>query len=114
MLRRRAMSLLLGAFAPRLNAAPRDLGRFVGSASGVALLVEVASRRLIGITNAKAAATLVVPPGSTLKPFVLSALLRSGRLDAQASFLCPGRLTIETRVLDCSHPPLTTPIHVDS
>jgi cell division protein FtsI/penicillin-binding protein 2 len=108
------MSLLLGTLAPRLNAAPRDLGRFVSSASCVALLVEVASRRLIGVANAKAAATLVVPPGSTLKPFVLSALVRSGRLDAQASFLCPGRLTIEGRVLDCSHPPLTTPIHVDS
>jgi peptidoglycan glycosyltransferase len=54
------------------------------------------------------------PPGSTLKPFVLAALMKTGKLSPNASFACPGRLRIGRRTLDCSHPPLATAVRVDT
>jgi len=114
MRRRTAISLVLGAFAPSTKAATRGLERFVGSPAGTAIVIDVKSRRLLGIANAPVAARFVAPPGSTWKPFVLSALIERGRLGNDNSFLCPGRLRIANRTLDCSHPPLTGPIHIDS
>lgn len=77
------------------------------SASGAAVLVDVASRRFIGEHNPQFAAE---PPGSTLKPFVLASLLSRGKIGAEESFPCPGRLTIAGHSLDCSHPPVTAPM----
>ena len=44
-------------------------------------------------------------PGSTLKPFILLALMEAG-LDPAARLPCPQRLTIEGRRFDCTHPPI--------
>jgi len=56
----------------------------------------------------------LLPPGSTMKPFVLAALLRSGKIGAGDSFPCPTKLRIGRRVLDCSHPPIGSPMRVDT
>jgi cell division protein FtsI/penicillin-binding protein 2 len=48
-------------------------------------------------------------PGSTVKPFALLALLRSGRLPADERLPCPGRLRIGDRIFDCFHGPLPQP-----
>ena len=55
-----------------------------------------------------------MPPGSTLKPFVLAALLQRGKLRPDTSFFCPTRLTIGNRRLDCTHPPLVVPMRPDT
>src|ERR1035437_4859549 len=52
------------------------------------------------------------PPGSTLKPLVLNALLERGQLRAGDSFPCPHDLRLEGRSFDCSHPPLPAPLTV--
>jgi len=113
MLRRRAVSVLAGALAYARAGAPGSLDRFVG-AGGAALLLDVRARRPIAIGGAARAGKLLVPPGSTLKPFVLAALIRSGKLSADALFPCPTRLRIAGSTLDCSHPVLSTPVSVDS
>jgi len=56
--------------------------------------------------------TLLVPPGSTLKPFSLAALLEAGKLRADEKFVCPVELSIEGRSFGCTHPPMAMPITV--
>lgn len=90
------------------------LDRFLNSTQGAAVLVDIRSRRLIAVGGAEIAARSLTPPGSTLKPLVIAALLRSGKLNADASFPCPGRLRIGNRSFDCSHPSLGVPMRIDS
>src|ERR1019366_5803136 len=47
---------------------------------------------------------------STLKPLVFSTLLRAKKLDPAEAFPCTGRLLIDGRRFDCSHPPMNRPI----
>ena len=75
-----------------------------------AVVVEVAKRRLIRAQGVPAAQ--LAPPGSTLKPFVLAALLRARKIGAGDSFFCPGNLTIGGRSFACSHPPLPGAVSV--
>lgn len=109
MFRRHAISLLFGAAAAR---GAESLARFVDSEGGAAILVDVASRRVIAAHNPAVAAQSLAPPGSTLKPFALAALLRSGKLVASEGIVCPGRLTIANRSFNCSHPAVDSPMHV--
>jgi penicillin-binding protein 2 len=114
MQRRHAISVLLGALT-RIDAkASGSLDRFLGSARGAAVLVDIHSRGLIAVGGADIAGRSLMPPGSTLKPLVVAALLRSGKLRADASFPCPRRLRIGNRTLDCSHPVLAVPMRIDN
>jgi penicillin-binding protein 2 len=54
---------------------------------------------------------MTFPPGSTIKPFSLLALLENGNLNAREEYVCPGRLTIAGRSFNCSHPPLGLPMN---
>ncbi len=76
------------------------------------MLVEVSSRRLIAAGGSTVAGRSLRPPGSTLKPFVLAALIESGRLKPAEPFRCPGRLRIRGRSFDCVHPALADPLSV--
>jgi cell division protein FtsI/penicillin-binding protein 2 len=98
MLRREAFSLLLGACAlPAVEP------------SSSAILIDLRTGRTLTARNVTAS---LAPPGSTLKPFVLAGLLKRGRLRADESWPCPGRLTIAGRSFTCSHPPLASPVDV--
>jgi cell division protein FtsI/penicillin-binding protein 2 len=102
MRRREAIAGLLGAAVGR----SAELGRFLQSADGAAVLVDVPKRRLIAAHNAEMASRSLEPPGSTMKPLVLASLLSNGKLGAEESFPCSGRLSIGGHSLDCSHPKL--------
>jgi len=106
MLRREAIALLMGA----CRASAAMLSRFFDSRSGAALLLDVASRRLIGAHNPDLAAQSPAPPGSTLKPLVLDSLLSRGIMGPEESFPCSGQLTIAGRSFNCSHPRLPEPV----
>ena len=112
MLRRDAVSLLLAACAGAKASTATSLGRFFETAQGTALLVDVKTRRLIAVHGAPLAAGELVPPGSTIKPFVLSALLGSRKLRAEEEFSCPGRLAVGGHSFNCSHPPLGSALRV--
>ena len=114
MQRRHAISVLLGAFARADAKAPGSLDRFLGSTRGAAVLVDVRSHRLIAVGGPDIAARSPMPPGSTLKPLVVAALLRNSKLSAESSFPCPRRLRIGNRTLDCSHPVLAEPMRIDT
>lgn len=90
------------------------LDALIGSPYAAAVLVEVSNRRLIAIGGSTLARRSLRPPGSTLKPFVLAALIESNRLKPTEQFLCPGKLRIRSRSFDCVHPPLGSPLTVDT
>jgi cell division protein FtsI/penicillin-binding protein 2 len=91
MLRRDAIALLLAAAA-----APRR----------AVILLDVRTRRVLAAQNSD----LLAPPGSTLKPLVFSTLLRAKKLDPGEAFPCTGRLEIDGRRFDCTHPPMNRAI----
>src|ERR1017187_9838401 len=92
MSRRDALALLAAAAAP----APRR----------AVILLDVRTRRVLTAQNTE----LIAPPGSTLKPLVFSTLLRAKKLDPGETFPCTGRLAINGRRFDCSHPHMNTAI----
>jgi peptidoglycan glycosyltransferase len=107
MLRRHAIARLFAA-----GAWAKGFDRFFEGAHGASVLVDRRTHRLIAAHAPELAGASAAPPGSTLKPLVLNALLLRGRLGAGESFLCPGDLRIEGRSFPCSHPPLPTPLTV--
>jgi peptidoglycan glycosyltransferase len=91
-----------------------SLDTLLGSPLAAAVLVDIPSRRLIASGGSALARRLLQPPGSTLKPFVLAALIESGRLKPMELFHCPGRLRIRDRSFDCVHPVLAAPLSVNT
>jgi stage II sporulation protein D len=68
---------------------------------GVALVGEVSTGRILARHgDADRRAT----PGSIVKPFVLASILETAPVRPLGDYVCPGRLRIGARVLDCSHP----------
>ena len=68
------------------------------------VIVDVESGKILAAHGTEVAAHRVETPGSTVKPFVLMALLESGRLDAQKKLLCHRPLYIGSARMDCTHP----------
>jgi penicillin-binding protein 2 len=106
MVRREALSILLGASALR---AAR-----IEPFAGAALLVDVRTRRVLASHNEAQANRAPAPPGSTIKPFALAALLKRGKLGARESFGCPGELSIGGRSFNCSHPRMESAMRVET
>jgi penicillin-binding protein 2 len=110
MLRRDAISALLAAALPLR--AQKSLADLVADPHAAALLVDIPTRSLIAVHGAGLAAAALLPPGSTVKPFTLAALLEAGKLRPDDTFNCPGELMVGDRPVVCSHPPLGEPLRV--
>jgi len=80
---------------------------------GAALVVEVESGKIIARQGMQTAARRLVTPGSTVKPFVLMALLRSQKLKSDEAFFCRRTLRIASKRMDCTHPELAAPLHAE-
>jgi cell division protein FtsI/penicillin-binding protein 2 len=113
MLRRQAIAFLLSAITKGESAGGR-LARLLSPTSGAAVLLDVQTRRVIAVNSESVAGTFLAPPGSTIKPLVLAALMHRGKLGPGSSYPCPTRLTIGGRRFDCTHPQLAAPIRVDT
>lgn len=94
----------------------RDLLAFVAAApaiaNGTALLLRLTDRKILVAEGRVPASRWLVPPGSTMKPLTLWALMESGKLRATDEYLCPGRLVLDGRNMSCSHPPIGQPMNV--
>ena len=112
MTRRGAVSLLIGAL--KANGSARGLGAFLDPAVGSALLLDARTGQVLASNRSAFTDRGAFPPGSTIKPFVLASLLATGKLRSDESFVCPGRLSINGRRMDCSHPQIGTAIRVDT
>lgn len=77
-----------------------------------AVLYDLRTRRVLDVHRPEFSAHWLIPPGSTLKPLSLAALLESGKLRAGEKFLCPRKLIVGGRSFSCTHPPLNVPLQV--
>jgi cell division protein FtsI/penicillin-binding protein 2 len=113
MIRRDAIASLLAAPAwTRGVAWAKGIDRFFEGAHGASVLVDRKTRRLVAAHAPLLAGGSAAPPGSTLKPLVLNALLERGLVRADDSFPCPHDLLLQGRTFACSHPPLGAPVTV--
>jgi penicillin-binding protein 2 len=67
---------------------------------------------MFSVEGAETARRWVAPPGSTLKPISLLALMDARKLSATDEYICPGRLVLNGRSLACSHPYVAAPMNV--
>jgi cell division protein FtsI/penicillin-binding protein 2 len=103
------------ALAAAITARAQDrLAAFFGDARGTAILIDAETRRPVAVHAPELAGRLLVPPGSTVKPFVIAALLDSGRLRPDDSYRCPGELRIGGYNMACSHPRELPPMQARS
>lgn len=104
---RRVASLLTVCFLSCFAAGAADLQPAVTSAmagkQGAAVVLDVKSGSLLASHRLDIAARSLVRPGSTIKPFVLAALLGTGRGTDSESLLCRRDVRLAGRNLDCSH-----------
>jgi cell division protein FtsI/penicillin-binding protein 2 len=75
---------------------------------GTAVVLDVASGQILARTRLDIAARRLASPGSAIKPFTLEALLRSGHLDPTQRVLCQRRLKIAGKLMNCSHPEISS------
>jgi len=77
--------------------------------AGAAVVVDVESGRIIAEHGMETAARRLATPGSTVKPFVLMALLESKHFSTDEHFFCHRKLRIAGRRMDCTHPEVAAP-----
>ena len=78
---------------------------------GAAVVVDVESGKIIAQHGMEIAARRLATPGSTIKPFVLMALLKSQKFSSDEAFFCRRTLRIAGKRMDCTHPELAAPLH---
>jgi cell division protein FtsI/penicillin-binding protein 2 len=71
---------------------------------GAAVVADVNTGEILASHDIEMAAHRLARPGSTVKPFVLMALLESGKIDASERLLCRRPLRIGGVRMDCAHP----------
>src|SRR5256712_16389 len=77
---------------------------------GSVVVLHVKTGRVMAEYRKEIAARTLAHPGSTIKPFILLALLESHKVDAGTAVICPRQFRVGTRRLDCSHPATSEPI----
>jgi stage II sporulation protein D len=82
--------------------------------SGTAVVVERSTGRVLATHNGAHAEHTAALPGSTLKPFVIWALLDLHRLRASDTLVCPHSLAIGGHDFACTHPPLNAPVTAET
>ena len=100
------LCLTLTASAQQPVAAPDLqplLAQLMKGKPGAAAVLDVASGKLLGSWNLKLASQRLAAPGSTVKPFVLDELLRTGKIRPEKRLVCRRPLYISDRRMDCSH-----------
>jgi cell division protein FtsI/penicillin-binding protein 2 len=111
-----ALAIAPAACAP---APPRDAAlqqaadRARAGRAGALVVMDVATGAILAAHDLDAAEQRLERPGSTLKPFVLDALLESGRLDPNLRLLCRRKLRIGSVEIDCTHPASITELNAE-
>jgi cell division protein FtsI/penicillin-binding protein 2 len=113
-------AILLAATFGASAALPRDASlqratdRAMSARPGSLVVMDVTSGNIIAAHHLDAAEKNLERPGSTLKPFVLDALLESGKLDPNQRILCRRKFRIGSVEMDCTHPASITELNAES
>jgi len=72
--------------------------------SGALVVLDVESGKILAAHDLRLAAMALARPGSTVKPFVLRALLAARKVDPEQRLICRRVLRIGGVKMDCTHP----------
>ena len=93
------------ACAQPINAGLQSaVARAMQGQHGTAVVVDVASGKVIASSHLEIAARRVAAPGSSIKPFTLFVLLQSGKISEQTALACKRTVSVAGHSLNCSHP----------
>ena len=82
----------------------RELNLTLKGTPDTAVVLDGKDGRVLAVEREMEAGTLAGAPGSALKPFCLSAALRTGSIRSDFTVLCQRHLAIAGRDLTCTHP----------
>jgi cell division protein FtsI/penicillin-binding protein 2 len=108
-----AVAIAISAAPPRDAALQRAADDAMANHPGALVVMDVSSGAILAAHDLAAAEDQLERPGSTLKPFVLDALLESGKLDPTQRILCRRRLRIGSVEMDCTHPASITELDAE-
>ena len=99
-----------GGSAVDAAALQRAVTRAMSGKAGTAVVIDVATGRVLAAFHPDVAARRLALPGSVIKPFTLLTLLESDKVDAHTALMCKRPLTIAGHNLECSHPVRNQPL----
>jgi len=76
---------------------------------GTAVVIDVATGKVLAAYHLDVAAQRVALPGSSVKTFTLMALLESGKINDQTTLMCRRSLSVGGHQLNCTHPDMKQP-----
>jgi cell division protein FtsI/penicillin-binding protein 2 len=82
-----------------------EMARAMAGRPGAVVALDAATGKLLAQWNITVAAQRLERPGSTVKPFVLMELLRSGKVQPDQRLACHRPLYIGAHRMDCTHSP---------
>ncbi len=85
-------------------------GRAMAGRTGAVVVLDARTGAVIAEHRPDIARRVRARPGSSIKPFLLAALLASGRLDGGAAIPCRREVRIGGRRFDCTHPQVPVPL----
>ena len=94
---------------PAASALQQAVTRAMNGKRGAAVVIDVATGKVLAAYHLEIAARRLALPGSSIKTFTLLALLESGKVNAQTTLMCKRPLTIGGHRLDCTHPDVKQP-----
>jgi cell division protein FtsI/penicillin-binding protein 2 len=89
------------------------VNRAMNGQAGAAVVADVLTGEILAAYGMETAAQRTERPGSTVKPFVLLALLEAGKVDANEKLLCRRTLRIAGVKMDCTHPASVTELDAE-
>ena len=91
----------------------RAADKAMAGRAGALVVIDVRTGTILAAHDLNLAAHGLARPGSTVKPFVLKALLESGRVDAEQKLVCRRVLRIGGVKMDCTHPAVVVNMNAD-
>ena len=86
------------------------MARALNGKAGAAVVLDIASSKVLAAYHPEVAARRVALPGSAIKPFTLLALLDSGKVNEHTALMCKRALNVGGHKLDCMHPSVKQPL----
>ena len=78
--------------------------RAMAGRSGAAVVIDVATGKVLAAYHLEVAARRLALPGSSIKTFTLLALLEAGKVNERTTLMCRRGLKVDGHNFDCTHP----------
>ena len=97
------LALLHGQNIPKHGYLQKAVELAMKGRAGAAVVADVTTGEILAAQGMETAAHRLARPGSTVKPFVLMALLEAGKIEGSERLLCRRPLRIGGVRMDCAH-----------